>query len=256
MMVTAGPLDELPGVRHGFFGREGGVSDGIYASLNCGFGSDDSAALVAENRARAAGRLGVTAAQILTLYQTHSPDVTTVTEPWAPEAAPRGDALVTNRPGLALGLLTADCAPVLLADAAAGVVGAAHAGWRGALSGIVEATVAAMQALGATTEGTVAAIGPTIARRSYEVGPGFPQPFLDDDPESERFFVAGARAGHWHFDLAGYVAWRLARAGVARVALLPHDTCADAVQYFSYRRSCHNQEPDYGRNLSAICLVG
>jgi YfiH family protein len=253
-MLTIGRLNDLAAVRHGYFTRQGGVSEGLFTSLNCGFGSGDAPAHVAENRRRAMAMIDLDAERLVTAYQVHSPDVVEVKEPWAREDAPRADAMVTRARGLALGILTADCVPVLLADSEAGVVGAAHAGWKGALTGVAEATVAAMVELGATAERIVAGIGPAICQRSYEVGPEFPAPFLEQDPLNVDYFCPGAREGHSHFDIKGYVARRLAAAGVKTIQTLPCDTCAEEERFFSYRRACHRQEKDYGRGLSAIYL--
>ncbi|HMB78012.1 MAG TPA: peptidoglycan editing factor PgeF [Kiloniellaceae bacterium] len=253
-MLTIGLLNGLDAVRHAFFGREGGVSEGLYASLNCGFGSGDDKAKVAENRRRAAAELELPADRLITLYQVHSPKVIEVTTPWTPGEAPQADALVTRTAGLALGILTADCVPVLLADPKARVVGAAHAGWKGALGGVLEATVQAMTALGATADGIRAGIGPAIGQRSYEVGPEFPAPFLAQCEKNADFFCRGAREGHFHFDIKGYVARRLALAGLREIQCLPCDTCAEEARFFSYRRACLRQEDDYGRDLSAIAL--
>jgi polyphenol oxidase len=253
-MLTLGPLNAIDGIRHGFFTREGGVSQGVYASLNCGFGSSDAPDAVAANRARAMTAFGLPAEALSTVYQIHSPNVIEVEEPWAREAAPRADAMVTTRPGLALGILTADCAPVLLADRQARVVGAAHAGWRGALTGVLEATVAAMVKHGAKPDTMIAAIGPCIAQRSYEVGPEFPAPFIAAEPTDAALFQPSARAGHFMFDLRAFVARRLARAGVREVQAMPNDTCREADRFFSYRRTCLKGEKDYGRGLSAIVL--
>jgi polyphenol oxidase len=247
-------LPVLDGVRHGFFGREGGVSDGLYASLNCGFGSGDDLAKVAENRARAARALGATGGTLVTCYQVHSPDVVTVDRPWRREANPKADGMATRTPGVALGILTADCAPVLFADPEAGVIGAAHAGWRGALGGVLEATLAAMKQLGAARARIRAAIGPCIAQASYEVGPEFPAAFLAEDTANARFFTPSRRAGHHMFDLGGYVERRLGRAGLAAIGRAAHDTAAEADRFFSYRRACLRGETDYGRELSAIVL--
>lgn len=244
-----------PALRHAFFTRAGGVSAGLYASLNCGLGSGDDPAHVAENRRRAMAALGLGAGKLATLYQVHGAAVATVDESWAPSERPRADALVTRRTGVALGILTADCAPVLLADATAGVIGAAHAGWRGALAGVLEATVAAMAAQGAEPRRIVAAVGPAIQQASYEVGPEFPAAFLAADPANAALFREAPRAGHFLFDLTGYAAQRLERLGLARVECAAGDTAADAERFFSYRRSCLNQEPDYGRALSAIALA-
>ncbi len=252
-MLTLAALQQ-PGLRHGFFGRPGGVSEGLYASLNCGFGSGDDPERVAENRARAVAMAGMPEGSLITAYQVHSPDVVTVTEPWRRADAPKVDAMVTDRPGLSLGILTADCAPVLFADPGARVVGAAHAGWRGALTGVLDATVEAMRALGARPERIAAGVGPCIAQPSYEVGPEFPAPFLAHDPENAAFFAPSARDGRHMFDLPGYVTRRLRRLGLGRVDTLPHDTCAEADRFFSYRRATLAGETDYGRDLSIICL--
>ena len=248
------PLDitraaALDGVPHGFLGRCGGVSTGAVASLNAGLGSADDPAAVAENRRRAAAAV-LPGAPLVGVYQVHSPVCVTVTEPWDEADRPHADALVTDRRGVLLGILTADCAPVLLADRAAGVIGAAHAGWKGAVGGVVEATVAAMVALGARREGIAAAVGPCIAQASYEVDAGFRERFADDDA---RFFAAGA-PGHWQFDLAGYVVGRLAAAGVGRVESLGLDTYAAPGRFYSFRRATHAREPDYGRQIALIGL--
>jgi polyphenol oxidase len=241
-------------VAHGFFGRRGGVSTGRYDSLNGGPGSADDPEAVAENRARVAAVLGARAEALVSLHQVHGRDVIVADQPWPVTARPRADAMVTARPGLALAVLAADCAPVLFADAEAGVVGACHAGWRGALVGVAEATVSAMEHLGAKRGRIAAAIGPTIGPGSYEVGPEFPAPFLADDPEAARFFAAGRRAGRRQFDLPGYLAHRLARLGLAAVAHRAPDTCAASGEYFSYRRTTLEGGGDYGRNVSAIML--
>jgi YfiH family protein len=253
-MIT---LDTLarPGIAHGFFTREGGVSDGLYASLNCGFGSGDAPENVAENRARAMQRLAVAPEALVTCYQVHSPTVVEVETPWRREEAPRADAMVTARRGLALGILTADCAPVLFADAEAGVVGAAHAGWRGAIGGVCEATLAAMAKHGARPERVVAAIGPSIAQASYEVGPEFPAPFLAEASANADFFIASPRDGHFLFDLGGYLERKLRGLGLGAVDRAPHDTAADEARFFSWRRTWLRGEKDYGRELSAIALV-
>lgn len=255
-MITIDVLDGPGRVRHGFFTREGGVSAGLYASLNCGYGSADDPEAVTENRRRAAARLGLEADGLATVHQIHSPTCVAVEAPFAPGAAPKADAMATRVRGLALGILTADCAPVLFADAEAGVVGAAHAGWKGAVGGVVEATVEAMVALGAGRERIAAAVGPCIARQSYEVGPEFPAPFLAAEPADADLFSPSRRAGHHMFDLPGYIARRLARAGVTRVATTRHDTVPEADSFFSYRRSVLRGEPDYGRQMSAIVLEG
>jgi len=253
-MLTVCPLNDLPGVRHAFFGRDGGVSEGLFGSLNCGFGSGDDKAKVAENRGRALSDMDLKDGSLVTAYQIHSSDVLVVDRPWAQPDAPRGDAMVTRRPNVALGILTADCVPVLFADAAAGVIAAAHAGWRGALGGVIEATLAAMEREGAEIGRIAAAVGPAIAQRSYEVGPEFPGPFLEQDFGNTDFFCPAARDGHFHFDLKGYVARRLALGGCTSIQVLPCDTCSEETRFFSYRRACLRGEEDYGRNLSAIYL--
>jgi len=237
---------------HGFFGRDGGVSAGLYASLNVGLGSDDDPAAVLENRTRCAAMLGAAPDRLLTLYQIHSADVVLVQAPWT--EPPRADAMVTDQPGLALGVLAADCTPVLLADPDAGVIGAAHAGWKGALAGVAEATVAAMTQLGAAPPRIRAAIGPCIRQPSYEVGADFAERFAGVSPDNARFFAPGARPDKRQFDLPGFVAARLTQAGVAAVEDLGLCTYENPARYFSYRRATHRGDPDYGRNLSAIML--
>jgi polyphenol oxidase len=254
-VITLGALNDHTAIRHGFFTRAGGVSTGLLASLNCGYGTSDSPQTVAENRARAMRRLGVAPDRVVTCYQVHSPTCIVVETPWAREDAPQADAMVTKVPKLALGILTADCAPVLLAAPAAGVIGAAHAGWRGARAGVLEATVERMIGLGARLNDIVGAVGPCIAQRSYEVGPEFPQQFLDEDPENADFFAPAPRGGHFLFDLSSYVVRRLHKTGVTTVQRCPNDTAAEADRFFSYRRSVLRGEPEYGRGLSAIALV-
>ncbi len=254
MRLVAEPLATASNIRHGFFTRRGGTSEGIYASLNCGLGSDDDKAHVHENRRRAMAEIGLDESALRTVYQIHSADVVTVSDKSSDTRAIKADAMVSALPEIALGVLAADCAPVLLADAEAEVIGAAHAGWRGALSGVIEATTAAMVGLGAEPSRITAVVGPCISQDSYEVGADFPQPFQQQDPANDRFFAPGARAGHWQFDLAGYVLSRLAAAGVAAASALGADTYADE-DLFSYRRTCHRGEPDYGRNLSVIALA-
>ena len=248
-------LDDPDGrIRHGFFGRIGGVSEGLYSSLNCGYGSGDDPEAVHENRARAMSACGLSPKSLCTVYQVHSAEALIVTEPWAREDAPRVDAMATATPGLALAILTADCVPVLLADREAGVIGAAHAGWRGALSGVLEAAVEAMLDLGARAGETRAAIGPSIRAASYEVGPEFPAPFLARSAQDEDLFAPANRDGHFFFDIVGYVARRLGNLGLAAVESTGGDTCAEAGRYFSYRRSVRSGEPDYGRNISIVAL--
>jgi polyphenol oxidase len=242
----------LAGVRHGFLGRSGGVSRGICAGLNVGWGSEDSREAIRENRRRAVEAVAPGAA-LVTLHQVHSPDALYVTAPHEDDARPKADAMVADRPGLVLGILTADCAPVLLADREAGVVAAAHAGWKGALGGVVEATVAEMERLGAARARIAAAVGPCIARKSYEVDEAFLRRFAGADPEHERFFTLG-RAGNHQFDLEGFVLARLAEAGLTRIEAMGEDTYSQPDRFFSYRRATHQGEPDYGRQISLIAL--
>jgi YfiH family protein len=251
--VEALAAQALQGVRHGFLGRGGGVSEGICTGLNVGWGSGDDRDSIRENRRRAVDSVAPGAA-LVTLHQVHSPDALYVTEPWPDEARPRADAMVTDRPGLVLGILTADCAPVLLADRDAGVVAAAHAGWKGALGGVIEATVTEMERRGAARGRIVAAAGPCIARKSYEVGEAFLRRFAETDPEHERFFSLG-REGHHQFDLEGFVLARLAAAGLTRIEALGEDTYSQPERFFSYRRATHRGEPDYGRQISLIALT-
>lgn len=253
--IQAGALAGAEKVRHGFFTRRGGVSGGIYASLNCGYGSDDKPEAVRENRARVAQAMDVDDSAVLTVHQVHSSQAVTVATSWSPDAAPRADAMATNRPGLALSILTADCAPVLLADADAGVVGAAHAGWRGALHGVLEAVVRAMQALGAEPRRIAAAVGPCIAQPSYEVGAEFEATFVIMAKDNRRYFQPADRTGHYRFDLPGYVQDRLRAGGLGAVELLGRDTYADPEDFFSYRRATHQGEPDYGRQISSIAIA-
>lgn len=246
--MTLAPITSplLTGLQHGFFTRQGGVSRGIYDSLNCGPGSDDDAGAVAENRARVAAHLGARA--LLSLHQVHSDRVVTVTDPDWLEDRPEADAMVTDRPGIALGALAADCAPVLFADPDAGVIGAAHAGWKGALGGVLEATVEAMRALGA--RGIRAVVGPAISQRAYEVGPEFLERFIDEDPGHAMFFAQG-QGDRYQFDLPGFALSRLRAAG-ADAEWCGHCTFSDPARFFSYRRTTHAGEPDYGRQVSAI----
>ncbi len=255
MRLCASSLAAIGGVAHGFFTRQGGVSTGIFASLNCGPGSGDEPANVQENRARVAEILGAKPAHLLTVSQKHSAVVATANGQWASGKVPDADAIVTSTPGLAIGVLTADCAPVLFCDREARVIGAAHAGWRGALSGIVEATVKAMQKLGAKPEQIVAAIGPAISQKAYEVGADYRDRFIAEEPESASFFAVDEGSGEPHFDLPGYVAERLKRAGVGDIADLGLCTYCDESRLFSYRRSQHHGETDYGRQISAILLT-
>lgn len=248
--VVTSPL--LDGTRHGFLGRRGGVSTGLVAGLNAGLGSGDDPAAIAENRRRALVAVAPDA-QLVTVFQVHSPEVVVATAAWPDETRPRADAVVTDRPGLALGILTADCAPVLLADAEAGVIGAAHAGWKGAIAGVTDATVAAMESLGARRGRITAVVGPCIAQASYEVDAGFRARFVATDPDNERFFVAG-RPGHAQFDLPGYVTHRLTHFGIGKVEALALDTRELADRFYSFRRATLAGEPDYGRQISLIAL--
>lgn len=254
-MLSVGSLSNHAAVRHAFFTREGGVSEGRYASLNCGLGPGDDPERVRENRARAMARLGLSADALVTAYQVHSAYVAIVEGPWPANARPQLDGLVTRTPGVALGILTADCAPVLLADGRAGVIGAAHAGWRGAKGGILDTTVAAMVETGARLEHIRAAVGPCIRQESYEVGPEFVSAFAEDEPQTANLFKPGMRPDRHHFDLPGYVARRLAGLGIRTVETSPHDTCADPKRFFSYRRVTLDGGGDYGRLLSAITLA-
>jgi polyphenol oxidase len=252
-MINATLLSAVGGARHAFFTRHGGVSDGDYASLNCGLGSGDAPERVYENRRRALARFGLPPAALVTGYQVHSARVAIVDAPWSDDARPQVDGLATRVPGVALGILTADCAPVLFADAEAGVIGAAHAGWRGAFDGVLEATVAAMERLGGAAGRIVAAVGPCIRQASYEVGPEFRETFVSADPATADLFIASERPDHHRFDLPGYVGHRL-RPAIGAVEILAHDTCADADAFFSYRRMTLTGGGDYGRLLSAIAL--
>ena len=254
-MLQAASLRALARVRHAFFTREGGVSDGVYASLNGGAGSDDAPAKVAENRARMAAALGVAPDCLLTAYQVHSPDVVTIDRPWRPHERPRADAIVTAVPGLAIAVTTADCGPVLFADETAGVIAVAHAGWRGAAP-LHGGDRRFEDAGGGADRARVAvALGPTIRQPNYEVGPEFVSRFLVANATNERFFRPSATPQHALFDLPGYIAARLAAAGVRRVEDLGHCTYADATRFFSYRRCTHRNEPDYGRHINAIALA-
>ena len=253
-VITSGVLGADAGIRHAFFTRQGGVSEGLFGSLNCGFGSGDASQRVTANRAIAMARLGLPADRLVTVRQIHSSKVVNVERPWHREESPDADGLVTAVPGIALGVLAADCAPILFHDPVARVIGAAHGGWRGALGGIVDATVSCMAALGAARPRIRAAIGPCIARRSYEVGPEFAQPFVADDPGNMRFFSPAPRSPKFLFDLGGYIAHHLVRARIAAVEVVPHDTLEEEERFFSYRRACRRGERSYGRALSAIVL--
>jgi len=252
--IRSADLDRfaVAGVRHGFFTRAGGVSQGLYRGLNAGVGSNDDPAHVAENRRRVAASLGVEAGRLVTLYQVHSADALVVREPFS-GARPKADAMVTDRPGIALGVLAADCGPVLFADGEAGVIGAAHAGWKGALTGVLEATIEAMEGLGAKRGRIFAVLGPSISSANYEVGPEFVDRFVEAQPDNALYFVASEREGHAMFDLNRYTVDRLAAAGV-KAGMIGRCTYADEDAFYSYRRATHRQEPDYGRQISAIAL--
>ncbi|MDZ7906914.1 MAG: peptidoglycan editing factor PgeF [Gemmobacter sp.] len=244
--------DALGPVKHGFFTRRGGASSGIFSGLNCGTGSSDLAEVVEINRARVADAMGAGIAQLVTVHQVHSPDVVAVSAPHG-GPLPKADGMVTATPGLVLGVLTADCQPVLFADPAAGVIGAAHAGWRGSKEGVLESVLDAMETLGAKRENTTAVIGPTISQTAYEVGPEFLYEFLDDDAESARFFAQG-EGDRALFDLPGYALWRLRRAGIGHAEWTRHCTYRDPERFYSFRRTTHQREADYGRLISCIRL--
>ncbi|WP_246661957.1 peptidoglycan editing factor PgeF [Prosthecodimorpha hirschii] len=253
-MIRAPALDALPGIAHGYFTRQGGVSTGLYGSLNIGLGSADDRESVLENRGRVADRLGVARDRLAMPYQIHSPDVIVVEESWGPGQGPKADAVVTARPGVAVGVSTADCGPILFADAEARVVGAAHAGWKGAFGGVLEATLDAMQGLGARRDRIVAVLGPTISAAAYEVGPEFVARFVAADPDNARHFAPSEKPDHAMFDLPAYIVQRLRSAGVAHAENLDLCTYADEARFYSYRRMTHRGEPDYGRLVSAITI--
>lgn len=253
--LTADKLETVTGVRHGFFTREGGVSAGLYASLNCGFGSEDDKAAVTENRARVAAHLGAPSPLVLTPYQVHSADAVIVHGAFATDSLPRADALVTGTPGIAIGVLTADCAPVLFADPEKRIVGAAHAGWRGAVGGILEATLARMEELGAVRTRTIAAIGPCINQPNYEVGEDFEANLIAIDAANTKFFAPTPGEARPRFDLPGYVAARLRSAGVGNLAISAPCTYENESRFFSFRRTTHRSEPNYGRQISAILVT-
>jgi hypothetical protein len=252
-MLASSLLSAIPGLRHAFFSRDGGVSDGIYARLNGGLGSNDDPSHVAENRRRMAEQMGVVPAHLIGVHQIHSPDAVVATGPWQDGARPKADALVTQNVGLAITITTADCGPILFVDPKARVIGAAHAGWKGALTGVLESTIETMEKLGAERSGMVAAIGPLIRQPSYEVGPEFVERFIEADAENALFFLPGERERHSMFDLAGFIRMRLENAGVLMIDDLGIDTYADE-RFYSYRRSVHRKEPDYGRLVHAIAL--
>ena len=254
-MIVSDALD-LPGLAHGFFTREGGHSQGIFASLNCGMGSGDDRETVRRNRGIVATRLGVSEPELLTAYQIHSPDAVLVAGPWTSDDRPRADAMVTRAKNLAIGVLTADCGPLLFADPRARVIAAAHAGWKGALTGVTARTLDLMEAEGARRSDIVAVIGPTISQSAYEVGPEFPDRFVEADAGNARYFTPSRRPGHAMFDLPGYLADRLTREGAGHVVNLATCTFGDESRFFSYRRTTHRNEKDYGRQISAIALTG
>lgn len=251
--VLAADLSALPGIRHAFFTREGGVSQGIYASLNGGTGSSDDPAAVAENRRRMEEWLGVAPGHLLGVHQVHSPDVVIAREPWSER--PRADAIVTSTSGLALGVSSADCGPLLFADSEAGIIGAAHSGWRGAFEGVAQATIDAMEREGARRERIIAVLGPTISAAAYEVGPEFKARFIDQDTSFSRFFTPSDREGHAFFDLPAFIGFRIGQTGVGRFIDLGLCTYADETRFYSYRRTVHRKEADYGRLIAAIALV-
>ena len=253
-LLQSTSLAVLPDIRHAFFTRTGGVSQGVYDSLNGGVGSNDAPDHVAENRARMALALGVAPERFLTPYQIHSPDVVIADAPWTAETRPRADAVVTREPGLAIGVSTADCGPLLFADSTARVIGAAHAGWRGAFTGVIDATLAAMEKLGADRANITVALGPTISQPNYEVGAEFIERFLSADADNAHFFKDADRADHAMFDLNGYIAARVQQSGVVKFEDLGLCTYAEPERFYSFRRSTHLNEPDYGRHINAIAL--
>jgi polyphenol oxidase len=250
-MITSDHLN-LPGINHGFFTRQGGFSTGIFSSLNCGLGSGDDIALVNKNRAKVADDLGVTHSHLVSAYQVHSSDVMIVDAPFAER--PKVDGIVTKKRGLALGILTADCGPVLFADQLASVIGACHAGWKGALTGVTASTILAMEGLGADRKNIIAVLGPTISQKAYEVGPEFPKPFLQQNAAHEKFFIPSLRNDHYMFDLPAYLIGRMKAFGVGQVFNSELCTYSDSERFFSYRRTTHLKESDYGRLISAIAL--
>lgn len=253
-MITVSSLNALTNVRHGFFTRSRGVSTGLYASLNCGFGAGDDEAAVRRNRDLAVSEIEMPPENLVTVRQAHTAEVVEATKPWPVEAAPEADALVTKVPRLVLGILTADCAPVLFADPKARIVAAAHAGWRGALGGVLDNTVTAIEKLGGKRRDILVGIGPCIMQRSYEVGEDLHTAFLEDDDDNHMFFASGPRPGHYLFDLPGYIAKRLVRVGVTEVMPTPCDTFREETRFFSHRRATRRNEAAYGRMLSVIAL--
>jgi len=242
-------------VPHGFFTRKGGVSRGIHAGLNCGFGSHDDPAMIKQNRKRVANFLNVSSDNLVTIHQIHSANVILVEKPWSNSCTPKGDAMVTSKTGIALGILTADCSPVLFADTINRVIGAAHAGWKGALAGVLEATVETMESQGAKRKNIIALIGPCIAQNSYEVGPEFRATFVDENSDNGHYFRPSVTDNHHHFDLAGFIVHRLKNLALGQCYDLSRDTYTETEYFYSYRRSCHNRESDYGRQISAIAIT-
>ncbi|WP_085907303.1 peptidoglycan editing factor PgeF [Kiloniella majae] len=254
-MIKSPALDQHNGIKHGFLTRQDGVSQGLYSSLNCGYGADEATENVTRNRTIALERIGCPQAKLVTGYQIHSANVEIVKTPWnCPEDAPQVDALVTNQPEIALGIMTADCAPVLFADPDARVIGAAHAGWQGALKGVTDSTIDAMESLGATRSNIYTAIGPCIAQASYEVGAEFAHRFFEETDDNMTYFIPSPREGKFLFDLRQYAGDRLKKSGVKQVSISKNDTYAEENHFFSYRRSCHRKEADYGRGISIISL--
>jgi YfiH family protein len=253
-MIEALELKSARSIRHGFFTRQGGHSEGLFASLNCGFGSGDDKPTVARNRAEVGEQLGIEGGKLLTAWQWHSADVIVADAPWDALKPPKGDAIVTTKPGLAIAVLTADCAPILFADAERGVIGVAHAGWKGALAGISDATIAAMEENGARRESMTAIIGPTISRNVYEVGPDFADQFIAEASENADFFTPSTRSRHQMFDLPAYLKRRITRQGLGQVVDMDLCTYSDEGRFYSFRRATHRSEKNYGRQISAIVL--
>ena len=255
MRIQHPALSSLPGIQHGFFTRNGGTSEDTYRSLNCGYGSEDDPEQVRQNRALVANALGVEESHLVTSYQVHSPDAMAIEAPFSSHAKPRLDALVTNQPGLAVAILTADCGPLLFCDPEARVIAAAHAGWRGALEGVLEATIETMESKGANRENITVVLGPTISRANYEVDRIFMDRFISNDASWTEFFSQGSRPGHLQFDLPAYIIMRLKACGTGTVINLDQCTYGEEDRFFSYRRSTHRKEPDYGRQISGIALI-
>lgn len=253
MFVTCPNLASFSRIKHGFFTRNQGASAGIYNSLNCGYGSGDDIGKVSENRRRVAAEMGGGA--LCTVHQVHSPRAVIADKPWEHKDAPEADALVTDKPGISLGILTADCLPILLADGKNGVIAAAHSGWKGAFGGVIENTIAAMEKLGAALPDIYATIGPAISQKSYEVGAEFFERFIAQDAGNEKFFLESGRENHYLFDLAGYASHRLSWAGISQINIIAQDTYLNDNSFFSYRRSCKRGEPAYGRQISVIALL-